>query len=157
MSLFGNPRYRYRETYFVLFEPENRPSEHELIAAIEELGDRYEIKEIHRDPEEVMESMTIVAPSDFAGLDLTYVEGEEVMELVAELNDQFKTITLTGDELKKVASINNCTSRFDVLHFEEISHGEDDFLDPGSLLTVIEKIASLCKGVGIDRESLTII
>lgn len=157
MSLFGNPSYRYRETYFILFEPDKRPSEQELIAAIEELGDRYEIKEVHRDGEDEMESMTIVSPSDFAGIDLTYVEGEEVAELVSELNDQFKTITLTGDELRKISHLGDCRSRFDLLHFEEVTHGEEEFLDPGSLLTVIEKIASLCDGVGIDRESLTII
>ena len=49
MSLFGNPRYQYRETYFILFEPENRPSEEALIAAVNDLGDRYEIKEVHHD------------------------------------------------------------------------------------------------------------
>ena len=157
MSLFGNPRYQYRETYFILFEKENRPSNDELIAAINELGDRYEIKEIHHDQQEVLESMTIVAASDFAGLDLTYVDGEEVLEQVAELNESFKTTTLTGDELKKIAKIGNCRARFDVLHFEEVTGSEDDFLDPGTLLTVVEKIAGLCDGVGIDRESLTII
>lgn len=157
MSLFGNPRYQYRETYFILFEKENRPTGDALIAAINELGDRYEIKEIHHDQQEQLESMTVVAASDFAGLDLTFVEGEEVLEQVAELNESFKTTTLTGDELKKIAKIGNCRARFDVLHFEEVTGGEDDFLDPGTLLTVVEKIATLCDGVGIDRESLTII
>lgn len=157
MSLFGNPRYQYRETYFILFEKEKRPNEAELVAAIKELGDRFEIKEIHHDQENQLESMTVVSPSDFAGLDLTYVDGEEVLEQVSELNEQFKTTTLTGDELKKIAKIGNCRARFDVLHFEEITGSEDDFLDPGSLLTIVEKIASLCDGVGIDRESSTII
>lgn len=157
MSLFGNPRYQYRETYFILFNVDNRPDEAALIQAINELGDRYEVKEVHQDQENQFESMTVVAPSDFAGLDLTYVEGEEVHEQVAELNEQFKTTTLTGDELQKIAKIGNCNARFDVLHFEEVSHSEDDFLDPGTLLTVVEKIAGICDGVGIDRESLTII
>ena len=157
MSLFGNPRYQYRETYFILFEPENRPSEEALIAAVNDLGDRYEIKEVHHDQDNQLESMTVVAPSDFAGLDITFVDGEEVLEQVDELNEQFKTTTLTGDELKKIARIGKCRARFDVLHFEEVSGGEDDFLDPGTLLTVVEKIASICDGVGIDRESLTII
>ena len=157
MSLFGNPRYQYRETYFILFETEKRPSEQDLIEAINELGNRYEIKEVHHDEDSQFESLTVVSPSDFAGLDLTYVDGEEVMEQVDELNEQFRTTTLTGDELKKIAKIGNCRARFDVLHFEEITGSEDDFLDPGSLLTVVEKIARLCDGVGIDRESLTII
>jgi hypothetical protein len=101
--------------------------------------------------------MTVVSPSDFAGLDLTYVDGEEVTEQVAELNEQFRTTTLSGDDLKKIAKIGNCRARFDVLHFEEITGSEDDFLDPGSLLTVVGKIARLCDGVGFESESLTII
>ena len=157
MSLFGNPRYQYRETYSILFELEKRPSEQDMIQAIDELGDRYEIRETHHDGNGQLESMTIVAPSDFAGLDVTFVEGDEVREQVAELNEQFKTTTLTGDELRKIARIGNCNARFDVLHFEEVSGGEDDFLDPGTLLTVVEKIAGICDGVGIDRDSLTII
>ena len=84
-------------------------------------------------------------------------DGEEVLEQVGELNEQFRTTTLTGDEMKKIARIGKCRARFDILHFEEITTSEDDFLDPGSLLTVVEKIANLCGGVGIDRESLTII
>lgn len=157
MSLFGNPRYQYRETYFILFDKENRPSGDDLIAAIKELGDRYEIKEVHHDQKQELESMTVIAPSDFAGLDLTYVEGEEVAEQVAELNEQFKTTTLTGDEMKKIARLGNCRARFDVLHFEEVTGSDEDFLDPGMLLTVVEKIAGLCDGVGIDRDSLTIL
>ncbi|MEE2641428.1 MAG: hypothetical protein VX768_12430 [Planctomycetota bacterium] len=157
MSLFGNPRYQYRETYFILFELDNRPTEQQLLGAIAELGDRYEVKEMHHDQDNRLESMTVVSPSDFAGLDLTYVDGDEVLEQVAELNEQFKTTTLTGDEMKKIIRIGKCRARFDVLHFEEVTGSEDDFLDPGSLLTVVEKIASICDGVGIDRESLTII
>ena len=62
MSLFGNPKYQYRETYFILFENENRPSEDDLTKAISELGDRFEIKEIHRDQNDQFESMTVVLP-----------------------------------------------------------------------------------------------
>ncbi|MDG2469364.1 MAG: hypothetical protein P8M80_08810 [Pirellulaceae bacterium] len=157
MSLFGNPKYQYRETYFILFENENRPSEDDLTKAISELGDRFEIKEIHRDQNDQFESMTVVSPSDFAGIDFTFLEGEEVMEQVAELNEQFKTTTLTGDELEKIGKISKCRARFDVLHFEEITGNADDVLDPGSLLAVVEGIAAICDGVGIDRESLTIL
>ena len=157
MSLFGTPSFQVRETYFILFEEDQRPSPDAFIAAIAELGDRYEIKEIHKDSDEQLESMTVVSPSDFAGMDITYVDGEEVLEQVGELNEQFRTTTLTGDEMKKIARIGKCRARFDILHFEEITTSEDDFLDPGSLLTVVEKIANLCGGVGIDRESLTII
>lgn len=157
MSLFGNPSYQYRETYFILFEKDSRPSPEAFTAAIAELGDRYEIKEVHKDSDGQLESMTVVSPSDFAGMDITYVDGEEVLEQVSELNEQFKTTTLTGDEMKKIARIGTCRARFDILHFEEVTTSDDEFLDPGSLLTVVEKIATLCDGVGIDRESLTII
>ena len=61
MSLFGNPSYQYRETYFILFEEDQRPSPDAFIAAIAELGDRYEIKEIHKDSDEQLESMTVVS------------------------------------------------------------------------------------------------
>lgn len=157
MSLFGNPRYQYRETYFVLFKEENRPSNEILEAAINGLGDRFEIKETHHDSEQNLESMTVIAPADFAGMDLTYVGGEEILEQVAELNEQFKTTTLTGDEMKKIAKINSCRARYDILHFEELTESDDEFLDPGALLTIVETISELCDGVGIDRETLTIV
>ena len=46
------------------------------------------------------------------------------------MNEQFRTTTLTGDEMKKIARIGKCRARFDILHFEEITTSEDDFLDP---------------------------
>ena len=38
MSLFGNSEYRWRETYLVLFDQQQRPSEDAFRQAIERLG-----------------------------------------------------------------------------------------------------------------------
>ena len=157
MSLFGNPSYQYRETYFVLFPIDNRPTAEQLSQSVESLGDRYEIKEVHRDPEGRLESMTIIASSDFAGMTVTYVAGEEVSEQIAELNEMFKKTTLTRDEISKIGKISGCNARFDVMHFEEVTSNEDDFLDPGSMLTIVETVAKLVQGVGFEQESLTIV
>ena len=41
-------------------------------------------------------------------------------------------------------------------HFEQVAgsnHEEEDFLDPGGLLIVLERLAELCRGVSVDPQS----
>ena len=66
---------------------------------------------------------------------------------------EFKTITLMGDDSKKLKQLSECNARFDIYHFEQTSGGEDEMLDPGGLLLVIEKLAEIAKGVGLDPQS----
>ena len=153
MSLFEDSRYQYRDTFFVFFEKQKRPSLDKVESTLAELGTRYKtIKSTEKDGE--FESLTFVSPYDFSAMDIAVVEGEEVQTQINELMDEFKTMTLTGDDSTKLMLLNNCTARFDIFHFEQVDGAnEDEFLDPGGLLLVMEKLSELCEGVALDPQS----
>jgi hypothetical protein len=154
MSLFENDRYRWRETYFVLFNEKNRPTAKQVEKDLKKLGSRYEISDIRTDDKNQFESLTMTSPADFAAMDVTYISGEEVTEQVKEFSSEIKNTTLTEEEIKKVAKLPQCNARFDVFHFEEVvDDEEDEVLDPGALLIVLEHLANLCDGVCIDPQS----
>ncbi len=157
MSLFEDSRYQYRDTYFVFFKKANRPSADKVQACIAELGSKYKLLTVATHDDE-LESLTVVSPLDFSGMDIAYVEGEEVESQISELMEDFRTITLTGDDSKKLSRINGCDARFDIFHFERVDTGgeEDEFLDPGGLLLVLEKLASVSGGIALDPQSQTL-
>ncbi len=155
MSLFGDSKYQYRETYFVLFEKSHLPNPQQIEAALAELGPRYETVTVRMN-EENFESMTVKSPHDFSAMDIAVVEGDEVVAQIEKIQEEFRTITLSGDDMKKLVRLRSFDARFDIFHFEEIPDGglgEDEFLDPGGLLLVMEKLAELCSGVALDPQS----
>ncbi len=158
MSLFENEEYRWRETYFVLFSEKHRPQADKVVTALEELGTRYEISEVRKDSKGRFESLTLISPLDFAAMDISYIAGEEVTAQVAEFNQQIKTMTLTAEEMKKAGRLPGCNARFDIYHFEHVletsdNGEEDEYLDPGALLVVLECLAKLTHGVSVDPAS----
>lgn len=155
MSLFENDHYRWRETYFVLFDIHDRPTTEMARAMLDQMGGHYEVSEIVEDEHGFFESMTLLSPDDFAAMDISYVAGEDVTASVNELYEEMK-MTATDEERGKLDRIHQCNARFDVFHFEQVVEGEreeDEFLDPGTLLIVLEQLASLCNGIGIDPQS----
>ncbi|HMO14622.1 MAG TPA: hypothetical protein PKD64_17370 [Pirellulaceae bacterium] len=155
MSLFGDKRYQYRDTYFVLFDKKNLPTVAQIESALSDLGSRYETVD-KRVKNGILESMTVLAPQDFSAMDITLVEGHDVAAQVKSIQEEFRTVTLTGEDIKKLARLQNFDVRFDIFHFEEIGDspdGEEEFLDPGGLLLVLEKLAELCDGVALDPQS----
>jgi len=155
MSLFENPIYRWRETYFVLFESENRPSVDLIQQALSDLETSYQVEEIRDDGTGQMESLTLISPSDFAAMDVTYLEGEEIPQQIDELKQELDFSDLTDEEQEKVAQLDACDARFEIFHFEQLDVFEDEegFLDPGALLNVLECLGGLCDGVIIDPQS----
>lgn len=159
MSLFENSEYRWRETYFVLFEESHRPTIATAKAALLRLGTKFEVSELVENEEGFFESLTLVSPYDFAAMDISYVAGEDVLVQVTELKQELKHATLTEKELAQLQRLATCDARFDIYHFQKISEGEEDdeeFLDPGTLLLVLEKFTRLCQGVGVDPQSGTL-
>lgn len=153
MGLFGDSRYEYRDTFFVLFKKENRPSSDKIQSCLAELGPKYETLDL-KATEDELESITVRSPNDRSAMDITFVEGDEVKNQIDELLNEFRTITLAGDDVKKLQRINEFDARFDIYHFEQCeASGEGEMLDPGGLLIVMETIAQLCDGVGIDPQS----
>ncbi|MBM4093972.1 MAG: hypothetical protein FJ276_31885 [Planctomycetes bacterium] len=162
MSLFENEGYRWRETYFVLFRSKDRPSAEAIIEWIKTLGPRYEVQELRRDEQGLFESLTLLSPDDFAAMDITYIVGEEVQEQVSTLCKEVAFDRLGKQERRKWDRLKSCDARFDIYHFEQVvlPDGEEDdesFLDPGALLIVLQHIAKLCHGVGVDPQSGTLV
>jgi len=151
VSLFEDNKYQYRDTFFVFFNSQNRPDIEKIESTLAELGTRY--KTIQRkESDGAFESLTFVSPYDFSAMDIVVVEGEEVTNQIADLMDEFKRMTLTGDESSKLSNLEGCDARFDIFHFEQVEGGSED-LDPGGLLLVMEKLSELCEGIALDPQS----
>lgn len=161
MSLFADSRYQWRETYFVLFDKLHRPSAADVQKSLSELG-KLEIQEVQGEEAGLLESLTVLSHADAAGMDITFVVGEEVKEQIAELKKEWKGQKFTPEEQAKVQRALAANARFDIYHFEEIGDSfldneEDEILDPATLLLVLARLARLCHGVGIDPQAGTVL
>ena len=154
MSLFSDSKYQYRETYFVLFNSEDCPSAEDVQMVLGSLGPRYEAVNLQK-TESGFESMTVKSPRDFSAMDIIYTQGEEVTSQIEEIQEAMRNTTLTGDDIKKVMALKEFDARFEIFHFEETATAteDDQFLDPGGLLLVLEALAELCNGVALDPQS----
>ena len=161
MSLFENDEYRWRDTYFVLFHVQDRPTLEQTLKAIESLGPRYKLHDVRRDDEGRFESLTLLSPDDFAAMDISYVAGEEVEEQVEALIEATKVDDWTKGEQRKWKALKGCNARFDIYHFEQVVLPDDEedegYLDPGALLIVLECLVQICQGIGIDPQSGTVV
>jgi hypothetical protein len=157
MSLFADSRYQWRETYFVLFDSKNRPSTSDVKRVLTELGPRMEVLELTEDGAGLLESMTVLSHSDAAGMDVTYVEGDEVKEQIVQLRQEWRSKRPNAKEQPHLARALHADARFDVFHFEEITdipdEEEEGPLDPGTLLLVLNKLARLCQGEALDPQT----
>ena len=159
MSLFGDRNYQYRDTYFVLFQKQHRPSESKLKSLLKELGTKFETSEIRHTNGQV-DSITLIDPQDYSAMDIAYVEGDDVVAQIGEIREEFRAITVRGDDVEKLKQLKDFDARFDIFHFEQVvdEGGDDDeYIDPGGLLLVMEKLVQLCHGVGYDPQSQSLI
>lgn len=158
MSLFEDNRFVYRDTFFVYFKAHDRPDADKVKMFLAEMGDKFETTNL-KESDGKLESMTIHSPQDYSAMDVTFLAGEEVIEQVSEMMNDFKLMTLTGDDQKKLQVFQDCDARFDVFHFEQVAEGqeEDEILDPGGLLLVMGNLAELCNGVSLDPQSQTLL
>ncbi len=160
MSMFDSSDYRWRETYFVLFESQRRPSAAKIKSALKKLGGRFELSEVRADDQGDFESVTLSSAGDFAALDISYLAGEEVQLQAAELAKELRGCAVDEVERAKVALLRGCDARFDVMHFEQVAeNGEaaDEMFDPSALLIVVGALAELTQGVGVDPQSGTLV
>ncbi len=157
MSLFEDPNYQYHETYFLLFKKDDCPEVDALCATLGELGPKYETVDV-KTSDGAFEALTVRSPYDFSAMDIIYSEGEDVTTQVDELMDELRTTTLTGDDHQKMLKLDGVNARFEIFHFEQIAgkKNDDESLDPGGLLLVLDKLADLCNGVGVDPASNTL-
>lgn len=162
MSTFERENFQWRETYFVLFDVGKRPSLARVEKALKSLNERFQLSGGTADGEGHFESITLFSPDDYAALDISYVAGEEVREQGQELYKELKPSVADDHERSQLARLPKCDARFDLFHFEELTatvagDEPDEMLDPSALLIVLEALARLTKGVGIDPQSGTLL
>lgn len=160
MSMFEDPRYKWRETYFVLFSAADRPLLRKVQHALAKLDDHYVITNATENDDGQFDSLTLVSPDDYAALDLCYTEGEDVYDQVQELLKEIKPADLSPAARQEYARLALCDARFDILHFEQVAadeEEEEEMLDPGSLLLVLGALAKISHGIAIDPQSGTIL
>lgn len=157
MSMFENDNYRWRETCFVLFDLKRRPKMADAIRAITALNERFELSN-QNDEDGLFDSLTVVSPDDFAGMDICYIEGPEVIEQSAVLIDDIKKLDTEAAPPVPWKQIKRYEARFDVLHFEQVPEDEDpedEIFDPSALLMVLESLTNMTGGVAIDPQAGT--
>ena len=158
MSLFENDEYQWRETYFVLLKENNRPAAGNVTKALQRLDPRYRVVDVREDEHGRCESLTLLAPDDYAAMDISYVAGEEVVEQMPGLAAEMNSVAMDNQQKKVIAQVPECNARFDVFHFEQLTfiggdEEDEEFMDPGTLLIVLDKIAELCNGIVVDPQS----
>jgi hypothetical protein len=162
MSTFERDEYKWRETYFVLFDSAKRPSLKRVERMLHDLSDRFQLTNPVADDDGRFESITVISPDDYAALDISYMSGEEVVEQVETLQQELKGSAADAEERAKLGRIKKCDARFDLLHFEQTAAGEpedelDEMLDPSMLLIVLDAVVELTGGVGVDPQSGTLL
>jgi hypothetical protein len=158
MSMFENDQYRWRETYFVLFESSKRPTLERVHQTLSKLNSRFAMTNLSADECGRFESMTVLSPDDFAALDISYITGEEVLEQGADLAEEMETSDARPEDRARLARIRQFDARFDVLHFEQVVNFDEDeetdeMLDPSALLVVLEALAKETGGVVVDPQA----
>ncbi|MEX0678192.1 MAG: hypothetical protein WD063_14005 [Pirellulales bacterium] len=162
MSTFEREEYKWRETYFVLFDSSNRPTLKKVERMLHNLSDRFQLSNARADEDGRFESITVMSPDDYAALDVSYMSGEEVVEQTAVLEQELKGSLADEDERAKLRRLKKFDARFDLLHFEQTTGGEpedelDEMLDPSMLLIVLDAVVELTGGVGVDPQSGTLL
>lgn len=150
----------WRETYFVLFQRNERPTLTQVEAAINDASKRLKIENLQADEDGMFRSLLIQAPQDNAALEISFEAGEAVIEQSTELAQALKN-QLDGDQLGQLL---RADARLDIMHFERVQDSMDfgdgdpdelmmEALDPATLITVVEALAKLTGGLPIDPAS----
>jgi|YNPNPStandDraft_1061719.scaffolds.fasta_scaffold63831_2 hypothetical protein len=160
MSMFEDTRYRWCETYFVLFDVRNRPTLDQVEKTLQRLKCRLIFRNQEADPRGRFSSMTVLSPDDFAALDICYTSGKEVTEEAEELFRELTGPDSSKGERARLEKLRRATARFEILHFEQVLDEEDDeqeMFDPSTLLIVLETLAKLTDGIAVDPQSGTLV
>jgi hypothetical protein len=158
--MFEDDQYRWRETYFVLFDAKKRPRMERVKKVLAAQSDRYALANLGADDYGRFESLTLLAPDDFAALDICFTAGEEVREQAEQLIKEMRPGATSPADQARLRRIAQATGRFEILHFEQVVEAGDDdeqdeMLDPSAVLIVLGVLAKLTDGVAVDPQSGT--
>lgn len=150
----------WRETYYILFPSNRRPTLTQIDASLATIGDQCQLKNREANDDGFFESILVESPDDHSAVEISYEMGELVteqsLELAKEMQDE-----LSADQLTILLQAD---ARLDVMHFERVAGGSDDqwgddedemadMLDPTCLLLAVEALADLTDGVPVDPAS----
>ena len=162
MSMFEDNRYRWRETYFVLYDAQKRPKLAEVVHTLSSLNKRYQLTNQSADDQGRLDSLTLISPDDYAAMDICCADDEEVQEQAAALVDELKKAGADAIPPVPWEQIKKYDGRLDILHFEQMPEDADEdeegeMLDPSALLMVLGALARLTGGVAVDPQAGTFV
>jgi hypothetical protein len=163
------------ETFFIVFPHKRRPTLSQVERALTDAGPRLQLANLSADDDGLFESVLVESPEDHAAVEISYEASESVIEQNLEWAKQLQE-QLSPKQLQQLVAAD---ARLDVAHFERVPSGangsdreasapefpadgfDDDFdeeaamesFDPTCLLTVVEALSSLTKGLTFDPAS----
>ena len=165
------------ETYFIVFPQKRRPTLTQVERALMEAGPRLRLGNLAANDDGLFESVLVESPEDHAAVEISYEASESVIEQNLDWAKQLQA-QLSPKQLQQLIAAD---ARLDVAHFERVQSrapsskkaspqqgdfpddefGDDDFdeeaamevFDPTCLLTVVEALSGLTKGLTFDPAS----
>ena len=80
--------------------------------ALQAINEHFQVTNVRENESSELESLTVLAPDDYAAMDVSVASGDEVAEQKEELLTQLKSMAV-GDEAERVKKIEDCDCRFD--------------------------------------------
>lgn len=153
-------QFAWRDTYFVWFMATRRPTLAQLQKTLAALPDHYELQHPEADERGNIESITVLSTMDRAALEISYLTGDDIQ---AEAEASAEEMKAAGDsDPKRLNRLALCDARFEVIQFERVDEDDTDEVnedelgnefDPSMLLIVINALAKLTDGIGVDPQS----
>jgi hypothetical protein len=167
------------ETYFIVFPSDRRPTLQKVESALAEAGPRLVIENLEADDDGLFASLLVQSPEDHAAVEISYETGEAVIEqnlewakqLQKQLSPKHLQQMITADARLDVAHFERVEAgavskksaapnkdEFADADFDDDFSGDDDFdeeaameiFDPTCLLTVVEALSKLTRGLAFD-------
>lgn len=156
-------QFAWRDTYFVWFMANRRPSLKQLQKTLAALPDHYELQHPEADEQGNIESITVLSTTDRAALEISYLTGDDIQMEAEASAEEMKT---AGDcDRKRLNRLALCDARFEVIQFERVDENDTDAkpddddeegfegFDPSMLLVVVNELSKLVDGIGVDPQS----
>jgi hypothetical protein len=165
------------ETYFIVFPSDRRPTLQQVESALAEAGPRLVIENLEADDDGLFASLLVQSPEDHAAVEISYETGEAVIEqnlewakqLQKQLSPKHLQQMITADarldvahfervEAGSVSAKKAAPQQDEFADFDDDFSGDDDFdeeaameiFDPTCLLTVVEALSKLTRGLAFD-------
>lgn len=164
------------ETFFIVFPHKRRPTLAQVEHALAQADPRLQLVNLAANDEGLFESLMVDSREDHAAVEVSYETGAAVIEQNLEWAKQLQD-ELAPNQLQQLVAAD---ARLDLVHFERVQGGSarpqqqelrafaeededpsEDFdeeaamevFDPTCLLTVVEALSSLTKGLTFDPAS----